>query len=98
MFVMLTDVPNIYADFGTEKQRPITAVHPDALEAMGFAAGSMGPKVLGACQFVRKTGHQSAIGQLSDLAAIMTGEAGTLISNDIDGICYAPDGGPTNIS
>jgi carbamate kinase len=57
---------------------------------MDFAVGSMGPKVLGACQFVRETGHQSAIGKLSDLAAIMTGEAGTLISNEIDGICYEP--------
>ena len=55
---------------------------------MDFVVGSMGPKVLGACQFVRKTGHQSAIGQLADLTAIMAGEAGTLISNDIDGICY----------
>jgi carbamate kinase len=98
MFVMLTDVPNIYADFGTPNQRSIKAAHPDVLEAMDFAVGSMGPKVLGACQFVRKTGYPSAIGQLSDLAEIMTGEAGTLISNDVDGICYAPVGGPTNIS
>jgi carbamate kinase len=48
----------------------------------------MGPKVLGACQFVRETGHESAIGQLSDLALIMNGEAGTLISNAITGIQY----------
>ncbi len=88
MFVMLTDVPNVYVDFGTENQRSIKAAHPDALEAMGFAAGSMGPKVKGACQFVRETGFQSAIGQLSDLTRIMEGEAGTLISNDIDGIVY----------
>ena len=88
MFVMLTDVPNVYVDFGTENQRSIKAAHPDALEAMGFSAGSMGPKVLGACQFVRETGHQSAIGQLSDLASVMQGEAGTLISNDVDGIVY----------
>jgi carbamate kinase len=98
MFVMLTDVANVYADFGTQNQRPIKAAHPDALEEMDFAVGSMGPKVLGACQFARETGHQSAIGQLSDLTKIMTGEAGTLISNEIDGICYWPVGGPTNIS
>ena len=88
MFVMLTDVPNIYADFGTPNQRSIKAAHPDALEAMDFAAGSMGPKVLGACQFVRKTGYQSAIGQLSDLAKIMDSKAGTLISNQTRGIVY----------
>jgi len=88
MFVMLTDVANVYIDFGTQNQRSIKAAHPDALEAMDFAAGSMGPKVLGACQFVRETGHHSAIGQLSDLTNIMTGKAGTLISNDVDGIEY----------
>jgi carbamate kinase len=88
MFVMLTDVANVYADFGTDKQRPIKAAHPDALDAQDFAAGSMGPKVLGACQYARETGYKSAIGQLSDLSAIMKGEAGTLISTDIDGIVY----------
>jgi carbamate kinase len=88
MFVMLTDVANVFVDFGTENQRSIRAAHPDALEALDFAAGSMGPKVLGACQFVRDTGHRSAIGRLSELTAIMTGEAGTLISNEVDGIEY----------
>ena len=88
MFVMLTDVANVFVGFGTEEQRPIAAAHPDALVNLDFPAGSMGPKVLGACQFVRETGGQSAIGQLSDLMAIMSGKAGTLISNDIDGIIY----------
>jgi len=88
MFVMLTDVANVFVNFGTKNQRSIRAAHPDALEALDFAAGSMGPKVLGACQFVRETGHRSAIGRLSELTAIMTGEAGTLISNEVDGIEY----------
>jgi len=85
---MLTDVPNIYTGFGTESQRPVRAAHPAALETLDFAAGSMRPKVLGACKFVRETGQRSAIGQLSDLSKIMKGKAGTLISNDIDGICF----------
>ena len=88
MFVMLTDVPSVYVDFGTQKQRAIRAAHPDAIEALDFAAGSMGPKVKGACKYVRETGFKSAIGQLSDLAAIMSGKAGTLISNDVNGIVY----------
>ena len=86
MFVMLTDVANVYVDFGTDGQRPIKAAHPDAIEALDFATGSMGPKVRGACEYVRDTGQKSAIGQLSDLAEIMKGNAGTLISNDINGI------------
>ena len=88
MFVMLTDVAGVFMDFGTPNQRVIIAAHPDAIEALGFAAGSMGPKVLGACRFVRETGNKSAIGQLSDLKDIMAGRAGTLISNDIDGIVF----------
>ena len=88
MFVMLTDVASVYADYGTENQRSIKAAHPDALEAMDFAAGSMGPKISGACRFVRETGNSSAIGRLSDLTSIMAGEAGTLISNDVDGVVY----------
>jgi carbamate kinase len=89
MFVMLTDVPNVYVDYGTERQKPIKAAHPDALEALDFAAGSMGPKVMGACGYVRETGKKSAIGRLSDLSKIMNGEAGTLISNEVDGIEYS---------
>jgi carbamate kinase len=88
MFVMLSDISNVYADFGSPNQKPIRAAHPDALEAMSFASGSMGPKVLGACQFVRETGNNSAIGQLSDLKKIIDGGAGTLISNDVDGIQF----------
>ena len=88
MFVMLTDVANVYADFGTPQQRSIRAAHPDALEHLDFADGSMGPKVRSACQFVRETGKQSAIGKLSDLTGIMSGEDGTLISNDISGIVF----------
>ena len=55
---------------------------------MSFASGSMGPKVHGACKFVRETGYNSAIGRLSELKKIMDGEAGTLISNDVDGIVF----------
>jgi len=85
-FVMLTDVSGIYAEYGAPGQRVIRAAHPDALEKMQFDPGSMGPKVTGACEFVRTSGHISAIGRLSDLEKIVAGEAGTLISNDVDGI------------
>ena len=88
MFVMLSDVANVYTNFGTENQKPIRAAHPDALQALNFEAGSMGPKVLGACKFVRETGNDSAIGKLSDLKKIMDGKAGTLISNEVDGIQF----------
>ena len=86
---MLTDVPNIFTDYGSEEQKPIIAAHPETLIKMDFPAGSMGPKVRGACEFVHKTGKRSAIGQLSDLTEIMAGTTGTLISNEVNGIVYA---------
>jgi carbamate kinase len=90
-FVMLTDVRCVYVDFGTDDQRAIRRAHPDALEEFDFAAGSMGPKVQAACRFVRETGHRSAIGRLRDLCEIVEGNAGTLISNAVDGIEFADD-------
>ena len=91
MFVMLTDVPAVFEDFGGRNQRAIRAAHPDALDRLSFASGSMGPKVDAACEFVRKTGRESAIGKLSELSSIMNGRAGTLISNRVRQIEYYPD-------
>ncbi|ASP37556.1 carbamate kinase [Bacterioplanes sanyensis] len=88
-FVMLTDVPEVCVDFGTPEQRAIRRAHPDALAAMDFAAGSMGPKVQGACEFVKATGKMAAIGRLNDLSDILAGNAGTCVSLDVDGIEYA---------
>ena len=88
MFVMLTDVPNVFVDYGGENQKAVKAAHPVALMELEFAAGSMGPKVAGACKFVRDTGMRSAIGRLSDLTGIMDGVSGTLISTEVEGIVY----------
>ena len=87
-FIMLTDVPHVYEDFGTAAQRAIRSAHPDRLEHLEFASGSMGPKVAAACEFARVTGNVSAIGQLSDLRRILQGDAGTVISTDHPGIVH----------
>ena len=42
-----------------------------------------GPKVDAACRFVRSTGKQAAIGELSQLGRILAGEAGTTISAEL---------------
>ena len=88
-FIMLTDVAEVFADYGTPEQRAIRRAHPDALSKMDFAAGSMGPKVQGACEFVKASGKMAAIGRLNDLSEILAGNAGTCVSLDIDGIEYA---------
>ena len=91
-FVMLTDVDYVYLDFGTPEQRAIRAAHPDALEQLPFDAGSMGPKIRGACRFVRETGCRSAIGNLGELNDIVAGRAGTQISMDAKGIEFFKPG------
>jgi carbamate kinase len=39
----------------------------------------MAPKVKAVCQFVEQTGGMAGIGRLEDAAAILTGQAGTLV-------------------
>jgi carbamate kinase len=39
----------------------------------------MGPKVEAACRFVEAGGGQAGIGALADAAAILRGEAGTIV-------------------
>ena len=51
----------------------------DALGEIDFAAGSMGPKVEGACRFVEATGGLAAIGQLADAARLLNGDVGTIV-------------------
>jgi carbamate kinase len=88
LLVMLTDADAVYADWGTATQRQIRRAHPDALSAMGFAAGSMGPKVTAACRFAAVTGRDAAIGALGDLGRIIGGTAGTTVSQSATGIYY----------
>jgi carbamate kinase len=80
--LIVTDVDAVYADWGTPDQRPIRGATPDALRAAEFAAGSMGPKVRAACSFVERTGGFAAIGSIADTAALLRGEAGTIISRE----------------
>jgi carbamate kinase len=89
LLVMLTDADAVYVDWGTPNQRAIRRATPDALAAMKFAAGSMGPKVDAACRFARATGKRAAIGELADLQRIIAGESGTTITPEASGIEYA---------
>jgi carbamate kinase len=89
LFVMLTDADAVYLDWGTPTQRAIRRATPEALSGIGFAAGSMGPKVAAACAFAQATGKKAAIGALEDLSRIIAGEAGTTISKEGDGMVFA---------
>lgn len=84
--VMLTDVAAVELGFGTPQARPIRRATPASLARFQFPTGSMGPKVEAACAFVEKTSGFAAIGALEQIAAILTGEAGTRIDQTAPGL------------
>ena len=88
LLVIATDVNAAFINWGKPDQKGITQAHPDELEKLGFAAGSMGPKVEAACEFARKTGKTAVIGALADIEAIVQGKAGTRVSTEKPGITY----------
>ncbi|MFS6936920.1 Carbamate kinase 1 [Neisseria animaloris] len=88
LLIIATDVDGVYLNWGTDQQKAVRAAHPDEIEKIGFASGSMGPKVQAAVNFARNTGKTAVIGELSDIERIVAGEAGTRISKDTQGIEY----------
>jgi len=79
LFVMATDVDGVYADWGSPGQRRLERVTTVELRAMSFPAGSMGPKVAAATEFVDATGKRAVIGSLEQLDAMVAGTAGTQV-------------------
>jgi carbamate kinase len=77
--VILTDVANVEAGFGTDAARAIGHTTPAALRALKFPAGSMGPKVEAACRFVEATDKPAMIGRLDDAADLVRGTRGTVV-------------------
>jgi carbamate kinase len=78
--LIATDVDAVYADWGTPDQHPIRHATPAELSAAEFAEGSMGPKVRAACTFVEQTGGIAAIGSITEIDRLLSGEAGTTVA------------------
>jgi carbamate kinase len=79
-FLMLTDVEGVFADWGKPDQALLRYATPLQLASMSFPAGSMGPKVEAACDFVTSTSGFAAIGRLADCMELVSGSTGTRIS------------------
>jgi carbamate kinase len=88
LLVLATDVDAVYAGWGTEEQRAVARATPGWLREQGFAAGSMGPKVEAVARFVETTGGRGAIGQLSELAGLIAGDAGTQVEARGEPVAY----------
>ena len=88
LFIIATDVAATYVDWGKPTQKAIAKASPEAISQMGFAAGSMGPKVQAAVNFVKQSGKDAVIGSLSDIVEIVEGKAGTRITTKVSDIEY----------
>ena len=78
LFVMATDVDAVYLDWGTPEPASRSRERPRReLGGGGLRAGSMGPKVEAAVDFVQRTGKRAAIGTLADVEALVAGTRGT---------------------
>ncbi|KDR38076.1 hypothetical protein BG61_04200 [Caballeronia glathei] len=76
LLVIATDVNAAYVEWGKPTQKAIAQARPEALETLGFAEGSMGPKVQAAMEFARDTGKDAVIGALAGIVAITEGPRG----------------------
>ncbi|MCH0571046.1 carbamate kinase [Streptomyces sp. MUM 136J] len=83
--LLLTDVPNLYADRGTGRQRAVLDATPAELRRGQYPPDTMGPKVEAAARFVERTGGLAAIGHLDAAHEIVHGLSGTLVRPALPG-------------
>lgn len=93
--LLLTDVPYVALDYGTPEARPIRHTTVEALRALSFPAGSMGPKVEAACRFAA-SGGMAAIGRLQDAPSLLRGEAGTVVTSGRNAAVTRSSGPPAD--
>jgi carbamate kinase len=86
--VLVTGVDQVYVHFGTDRQRALTEIDAAKarayLDAGEFPAGSMGPKVESALQFLEAGGRRAVITSLAKLPEALRGAAGTSIVASVD--------------
>lgn len=79
--LILTDADAVYLNWGKPDSRALHHATPADLQGIAFDAGSMGPKIAAACEFVTQRAGRAGIGSLADATEILRGNKGTLISN-----------------
>lgn len=83
LFMILTDVDAVYADWGTPAQRPLARLTLDEVASLdkqrALGEGSMAPKVRAAAKYVRQTGGRAIITELSRGSDAVAGRTGTEI-------------------
>ena len=83
VLVLVTGVPGVAVDFGTDRERQIEEMTVEEarayLDEVQFPAGSMGPKVESAVEFVAAGGHLAVITSERFVSAALDGRHGTRI-------------------
>jgi carbamate kinase len=83
LFIILTGVPRVTINFGKRNQRELSLLGLGEarrlLARRQFPAGSMGPKIEAAMDFVAATGKRVLITAVEDLAAALGGASGTYV-------------------
>lgn len=89
LLIIATDVDGVYENWGTPRSTLIRHANPSSLAALGFATGSMGPKVEAACDFSHHSRRRAVIGSIEDIEKMVAGISGTTVACDAHGITYA---------
>lgn len=83
LFIILTDVPRVCLNFGQPDEQPISVMTVEEAqnytEAGQFPAGSMGPKIQAAIEYIQSGGKEVLITSASHLKAALINRSGTKI-------------------
>jgi carbamate kinase len=83
LFIILTNVPCVSLNFGTPDEIPLEQMTVDEaqeyFDAGHFPAGSMGPKILAASEYIRAGGQEVIITSANHLKAALINRSGTKI-------------------
>jgi carbamate kinase len=86
LFVILTAVDRISIDFGKPTERPLRKLTPSEarrfLDEGQFPAGSMGPKVRAAVEFLEGGGREVIVTDEATMEAALEGQGGTTILHE----------------
>ena len=86
LFVIATDVENVFVDFGRPSQKPLMRATLSEIKALyedgQFPPGTMGPKILAAIRFLEGGGEEVVITATEKLAEALEQGAGTHIYRD----------------
>jgi carbamate kinase len=83
-FLILTDVEHIIDGYGTDNERPLASITVSdgraRLQAGGFPAGSMAPKVEALCRFAESTGKTAVVTSIERAEQALQGSTGTRVT------------------